>query len=401
MFRLIQRTITGFVILAPLLAACSGALPTATLTPTFEPSHTPTHTLTLPPPSATPTSTATPQPTQTQPPPKSPTPAPSATPLLFLPGHIIAGSYYQSGVDYYLVNPNNGTFAAINLTQGHFPGVLQWCAAGDTTVRTYILTGPDGSGVYEFNPSTQDWALMGALDLGPQAGRTHWSPDCSRLAHIPKNDPTQLQVVNAAGTGVTQLLDLEQFILKAVWSPDGSRLALEVSQSDPNFPTGVQIYVVNADGSNLTQLTHDPVGVFSPVWSPDGTQLLYNQGEHPTSSGMGNVDLYVMQADGTNPHPVAADPHRREENAHWSPDGAHIAFSYSEQDGVYVMGADGSALHSVVSDGVLVNWSPDGVHLLYRVHRGGNTYDLRVVTLGADSVWSWSLGDYVFAAWLP
>jgi Tol biopolymer transport system component len=47
------------------------------------------------------------------------------------------------------------------------------------------------------------------------------------------------------------------------WSPDGTRIAFE-SERDGNL----EIYVMNADGSGVTRLTNDPASDSTPAWSP-------------------------------------------------------------------------------------------------------------------------------------
>ena len=55
-----------------------------------------------------------------------------------------------------------------------------------------------------------------------------------------------------------------------------------------------EIYVMNADGSNPTRLTDSPDREVIPAWSPDGTRIAY-----VTRIGEGNWDIYVMDADGS------------------------------------------------------------------------------------------------------
>ena len=68
-------------------------------------------------------------------------------------------------------------------------------------------------------------------------------------------------------------------------SPDRSKL-LFVRNND--------IYVMNADGTGESQLTNHPGGDFQAVWSPDGTQIAF------ASNRDGNNEIYIMDADGSN-----------------------------------------------------------------------------------------------------
>ena len=63
-----------------------------------------------------------------------------------------------------------------------------------------------------------------------------------------------------------------------------------VSDRDGN----VEIYVMDADGSNLTNLTNNPAYDWLPVWSPDGSRIAF------VSDRDGNWEIYVVDADGSN-----------------------------------------------------------------------------------------------------
>ena len=71
------------------------------------------------------------------------------------------------------------------------------------------------------------------------------------------------------------------------WSPDGRRIAFQ-SDVDEDW----EIFVMNADGSGVTQLTDNEAWNLTPSWSPDGRRIAFQ------SLRDGDREIYVMNADG-------------------------------------------------------------------------------------------------------
>ena len=121
-----------------------------------------------------------------------------------------------------------------------------------------------------------------------------------------------------------------------------------------------EIYVMNADGSNPTRLTFSDMADSFPYWSPDGSKILFQSSETEDSP----AQLYVMNADGSDVKQITSDQYGHSSPS-WSPDGKHIAF-YSSRDGssnIYVIDADGGNEKQVTDmpgySFLSPTWSPD------------------------------------------
>jgi TolB protein len=142
------------------------------------------------------------------------------------------------------------------------------------------------------------------------------------------------------------------------------------------FESSGDIYVMDADGSNPVNLTKTGRrGNFDPAWSPDRTRIAFaSDRDHDA----GVYDIFVMNADGSNPVNLTlmdGENRSRREPA-WSPDGTRIAFTY--RGGIYVMNADGSnvadlsnVILSNISEYIFapwfreLDWSPDGTRIAF------------------------------------
>ena len=160
-----------------------------------------------------------------------------------------------------------------------------------------------------------------------------------------------------------------------VWSPDGTKIAFE-SDRDGDY----EIYVMNADGTNPVQLTRRGARDFGPArWSPDGTKIAF------ASEPAGHTEIYVVNADGTGlVRLTQSDGH--DGAPAWSPDGTKIAFE-SNRDGdyeIYVMDADGTNLVRLTrgdGGGGSPAWSPDGTKIAFTSARTG---EAKIYVMDAD-----------------
>lgn len=160
-------------------------------------------------------------------------------------------------------------------------------------------------------------------------------------------------------------------------SPDGSRIAY-VTDRDGN----AEIYVMNADGTNPQRLTNSAATEGSPSWTPDGTKIVYasNAAEGTT----GTFHIWIMSADGSDQRQLTQGQASDFQPA-VSPDGRTIAFTTDRDGGsnynIYLMGLDGSNQRQFTKAPVPETnpvWLADG-QLAYLLQEPGRTLTSRVM----------------------
>jgi TolB protein len=142
-----------------------------------------------------------------------------------------------------------------------------------------------------------------------------WSPDGQSIAFTSDRDPRRqpdVYIMPAAG-GEASRLTMSDTNWSPQYAPDGHAIAVQVNQD---------IEVFDLRTHAVQRLTYDPQNGMSPTWSPDSKRLAF------TTNRGGRLELYTMNADGTNQKPLASMADGDTIDPRWSPDGAHVAFVY-------------------------------------------------------------------------
>jgi TolB protein len=114
-----------------------------------------------------------------------------------------------------------------------------------------------------------------------------WSPDGNRIVFVSDRFGKPLLFsMDANGGNLGRFGNGGGYTVNPAWSPKGDRLAFA------RIAGGFQIFVINADGSGETQLTFDGNNE-RPRWSADGRLIVFS------SRRGGQEALYVMRADGS------------------------------------------------------------------------------------------------------
>src|SRR5580692_2293536 len=188
---------------------------------------------------------------------------------------------------------------------------------------------------------------------------------------------------NPDGSNLKRLTNTPGYDAEATISLDGKKITFTSTRNGD-----LDIYTMDADGKNVKQLTHELGYDGGPFWSYDGKKIVY-RAEHPKTpqqisdykalyaKGLirpGNLELWVMNADGSGKHQVT---HNGAANfaPYWLPDGKRIVFASNmgnQKDpagfDLYVINEDGTGLERITyypgfdafpmfsSDGKLLVW---------------------------------------------
>src|SRR5204863_406839 len=112
------------------------------------------------------------------------------------------------------------------------------------------------------------------------------------------------------------------------------------------------IFVMNADGSGVTQLTSHPFDEYLPLFSPDGSRIVFGRCH-------GICDIVVINADGSGERTILNDGFP----GAWSPDGNRIVVAWD--DGLYVINADGSDVRQLTFDAGVINTGPHWIRQVF------------------------------------
>lgn len=242
------------------------------------------------------------------------------------------------------VDPNSG-----DVVGSHSAPEMNTMAANDPRKNEIELMNPDGSSITPLRVFGSDPML---------------SSDGKKIVYCSERETiySQIYVMNSDGSGAKRLTNVKDGdACGPAWSRDGSKIAYHAfAQTEPS--RNPQLWVMDADGANSKKLTDHGM---DPSWSPDGKQIAFS------SRREGVFQIYVMNSDGSNVRRLTKN-NSENSNPAWAPDGGAIAYISATGDdhrGLFLMAADGSEPHGVAhskhQDFCFPSWSPDGRTLVF------------------------------------
>lgn len=214
-------------------------------------------------------------------------------------------------------------------------------------------------------------------------------PDYSQGYVWPIYDTYDIYTAKLDGSDAHRLTTTPGYDAEATIRRDGKSIVFTSTRNGD-----LDIYTMDADGSNVKQLTHELGYDGGPFFSFDGKKIVY-RAEHPKTpeevadykallaKGVirpGNLEIWVMNADGSNKHQVT---HNGAANfaPFFHPDGKRIIFASNMADpknarnfDLYIINEDGSGLERVTYhpdfDGFPM-FTSDGKRLVWASNRNG------------------------------
>lgn len=159
------------------------------------------------------------------------------------------------------------------------------------------------------------------------------------------------------------------------WSPDGGRIAWASGR-----PGDLDLYVMDADGRGKRPLVRREGNDVEPDWSPDGRRLVF-----ASTFERARYDLWTVDGEGGEPSPLPQRPGDQRDPA-WSPGGYRIAFTTVDRGNadVWLVSSAGRGARRLTRqrgfDGRPA-WSPDASRLAFLSGRDGGA---AVWSVGAD-----------------
>jgi TolB protein len=202
----------------------------------------------------------------------------------------------------------------------------------------------------------------------------------TRIAYVREGEAgKQIAVADWDGYAPQPLTGASINLLPA-WTPDGKSIVFTSFREGG----GARVFIVDVLSQKVRPLIALGDLTTGASYSPDGARLLFSASQND------NTDVYLAQQDGSAPRRIT-DSRGIDISASWSPDGKRVAF-VSERAGtpqIYTMAADGTDVRRVTFQGNYNQepaWSPKGDLIAFSGRDEHRVFDLYTVAVDGGKV---------------
>lgn len=288
----------------------------------------------------------------------------------------LSETFQAAGEIPFSIPPNCGLFNIFPSPRGELMSVELSCPNGQTVLFLNTLTGSVSQPVQDSDSHFLAWTVDGSAayfkvdSLGsPRVVRVSKN---STQASIPITEFTydlaasrnheefiftfsrglgqgsELWFAKWDGKAVEQIYaDPLHYISFARYSPDGSQIAfIKIPDTQTPFTIG-ELWIMNADGSNPRKLADADAGHgYAANWSPDGKRIAFVVRENPQEEDANQSsealisNIYTVDVQNGSRTQVTHFKEGRAETPFWSPDGNTLTFNIVVNDRMNVHFAD-------------------------------------------------------------
>jgi TolB protein len=214
----------------------------------------------------------------------------------------------------------------------------------------------------------------GEIDLRAEEAKTK-----KRRRYVWDFDPyMEIFEADPDGGNLKRLTDSKGYDAEGSYSPDGKQIVFTSNRSGPE---NLELYIMNSDGSNVRKLTNAP-GCYNggPFFSPDGKKVIFRSDRKTKDQ----LQLYVINTDGTGEKALTNNDAWVYWAPYWYKDGEHIIYTAADHSNpkarpnydLYWMALkDGKATRLTFASGadVLPVFSPNYDKVMWTSNRGGTS----------------------------
>jgi dipeptidyl aminopeptidase/acylaminoacyl peptidase len=234
-----------------------------------------------------------------------------------------------------------------------------------------------------------------------------WSPDGKEIVFTTNlTGRLNLWKVNAEGGWPLQLSQSDERQYGGIWSPDGKWI---VFASDKGGGEIYDLFAIPSDGGEIVNLTNTPdISENSAVWSPDGSRMAISYKPKTASA----IDVAILDWKTHDVHNLTQEKTKDHVwgGTFWSPDGKYIYATradagFNDSDVYRVDVATGASenltLHQGQNRSSVSSASPDGRTLLITSDKPGGYPNVafldvatKQLTWATDTKWEAQSGDF-------